>query len=271
MRKLYFLLAGLCLYCTSFAQTDTTIKGQGGDTIRIGAMVIVKQRGSESTRKVYVEKNRRSSNITTNWLAIDLGFNNYTDNTNFASAAAQQFAPGGTKDWFRLHNGKSINVNVWLFLQRLSLVKQVVNLKYGLGLELNNYRYERSIRYKVNPTSVYMDNTVAYHKNKLAVDYLTVPLMLNFNFTPKKSSKSSFGLSAGMSAGYLYSSRQKYIGDKTGKQKTKDNFDLRNYKLAYIGELKLGPVTLYGSMATQSMFEKGLDQTPYSLGLRLSR
>ena len=269
MKKFYFLLAAVCLYCTGFAQSDTVYKAQqSGDTIRIGAMIIVKKGRKNDSTKVYFDRSR-PSNLSTNWLVVDLGFNNYTDNTNFASAAAQQFAPGGNKDWFKLHNGKSVNVNIWLFLQRLNLIKQVVNLKYGLGLELNNYRYESNIRFRENPTSVYMDNII-YHKNKLAADYLTVPFMLNFNFTPRKSSKNSFGLSAGMSAGYLYSSRQKYISDQTGKKKTKDDFDLRNYKLSYIAELKLGPVNLYGSLATRSMFEKGLDQTPYTLGIRLS-
>ena len=44
-------------------------------------------------------------------------------------------------------------------------------------------------------------------KNKLAADYLTVPLMVNFNFTPER--RNGFGFSAGVSAGYLYSARQK--------------------------------------------------------------
>lgn len=275
MKKFYFLLAGVCLYCSSFAQTDTSNNKtrQGGDTIRIGALIIVKKRkNTDDSTTVIVEKtrSRRSSNVTTNWGIVDLGFNNYTDNTDYASAAAQQFAPGANKDWFKLHNGKSVNVNIWFFMQRLNLIKHVVNLKYGLGLELNNYRYERNIRFKENPSSVYLDN-IPYHKNKLAADYLTVPFMLNFNFTPNRSSKSSFGLSAGMSAGYLYSSRQKVISSQTGKTKTKDDFNLRNYKLSYIAELHLGPVKLYGSMATQSMFEKAFDQTPYNVGIRIGK
>lgn len=269
MKKFYFLLAAVCLYCSSFAQTDTTAGKAGqSDTIRIGGMIIVKRGKKNDSARVYVDKHR-PSNLTTNWLVVDLGFNNYTDKTDYTSAQAQQFAPGGNKDWFKLHNGKSVNVNIWLFLQRLNLVRQVVNLKYGLGIELNNYRYETNIRFRENPTSVYMDN-INYHKNKLAADYVTIPFMLNFNFTPGKESKSSFGLSAGVSAGYLYASRQKYISDQMGKKKTKDDFNLRNYKLSYIAELKMGPVNLYGSMATQSIFEKGLDQTPYNLGIRLS-
>lgn len=275
MKKFFFLLAGICLYGSSFAQTDTSNNKtrQDGDTIRIGALIIVKKRKNTSdSTTITVERtsSRRPSNVTTNWGIVDLGFNNYTDNTNYASAAAQQFAPGSNKDWFKLHNGKSVNVNIWFFMQRLNLIEHVVNLKYGLGLELNNYRYERNIRFKENPSSVYLDN-ISYHKNKLAADYLTVPFMLNFNFTPKRSSKSSFGLSAGMSAGYLYSSRQKIISSQTGKTKTKDDFNLRNYKLSYIAELHLGPVKLYGSLATQSMFEQALDQTPYNVGIRIGK
>ena len=275
MKKFYFLLAAVCLCCSSFAQTDTAAvkTSEAGDTIRIGGMIIIKKgrvhRDSGSSSVNIQRDNSAPSIVSTNWWIVDLGFNNYTDNTNYASAAAQQFAPGGNKDWFNLHNGKSINVNLWLFMQRLSLIKQVVNLKYGLGLELNNYRYESNIRFRENPTSVYMDN-INYHKNKLAADYLTVPLLLNFNFSPKRTKKNTFGFSAGVSAGYLYSSRQKYISEQTGKKKTKDDFDLRNYKISYIAELKLGPIKLYGSLATRSMFEKGLDQTPYAVGLRLS-
>ena len=52
--------------------------------------------------------------------------------------------------------------------------------------------------------------------------------------------------------------------------KTKGDFDLREWKLSYIGEVGLGPVKLYGSYAFKSMFEKGLDLTPYNVGLRFS-
>jgi len=60
------------------------------------------------------------------------------------------------------------------------------------------------------------------------------------------------------------------ITNEDGKQKTHDDFYLRPFKISYVAELQLGPVKLYGSLATQSMFEKGLDQTPYNIGLRLS-
>jgi hypothetical protein len=235
-------------------------------------MIIVKKGDPFSGDGTEVHVNRwhhyyKPSNISTNWLILDLGFANVNDNTNYASAGAQQFAPGGTSDWFNLRNGKSVDVNIWLFMQRLNVIKHVVNLKYGLGIELNNYRYTEDIRYKTGPTEVIMD-TIHYSKNKLAADYITVPFMLNFNFTPHR--RDGFGISVGASAGYLYNSRQKLISHEFGKEKTHNSFDLNPWKISWIAEIQLGPVKLYGSYATQSMFKKGLDQIPYTAGIRLS-
>ncbi|MDB5253088.1 MAG: hypothetical protein JWP27_2257 [Flaviaesturariibacter sp.] len=264
---------------TGFAQTDTTIhrtdtSATTADTIRIGGMVIVRNGEGTHSRKVVLSNriNRRpQSNLSTNWWIVDLGFNNYNDNTNYGSAEAQAFAgPGLTKEGLSLRTGKSVNVNIWFFMQRLNLVKHVVNLKYGLGLELNNYHFDNTdVRITKNPAHIGLETgSVNENKNKLAADYITVPMMLNFNLTPGRSH--GFGFSAGVSAGYLYSSRQKI---KVGNHKDKidGNLGLEKWKLAYIGELSLGPVRLYGSYAMKSMWDKGLDQTPYAVGLRLSR
>jgi hypothetical protein len=269
MKKLFFLLAAACISIPGLAQTDNPGSHHGDkpkDTIRIGNMIIIKEGHPGKHR--HTHRIPHPSNLSTNWGVVDIGFNNYTDNTNYASTEAQQFAPGADKDWFKLRNGKSVNVNIYLFMQRLNVIRHVVNLKYGLGIELNNYRYSRNLRFSQDPTLAYIDPTV-YSKVKLATDYITVPLMINFNFTPRKIYSQCFGISVGASAGYLYASRQKYINVAEGKQKVKDDFDLRPYKISYIAELQLGPVKLYGSMATQSMFEKGLDQTPYNAGIRL--
>jgi hypothetical protein len=261
---------------TLFAQ-DTT-NNEKADTIKIGGMVIIKKGDKNDTTNNNRNKNitisnhkkRKSSNISTNWWIVDLGFSNFNDNTNYSSAAAQQFAPGSSKDEFNLRTGKSVNVNLWMFMQRLNLVKHFINLKYGLGVELNNYRFENeTIRLQKNPTLITMDPSLKdVKKNKLAADYVTVPLLLNFNFTPGR--EKGFGFSGGVSGGYLYSARQKFKMGNDDKTKNHGNFDLEKWKLSYIGELNLGPVKLYGSYAMKNMWEKGLDQTPYNIGIRLS-
>jgi hypothetical protein len=275
MKRNFLVLALLCLSLAGWAQTDTTGKTNQVDTIHIGNMTIIRDGKSNNGDKAEVILNRHhhyyytNRNVSTNWLIVDLGFTNYNDKTNYASASAQQFAPGATSDWFNLRSGKSVDVNIWLFIQRLNLIHHVVNLKYGLGVELNNYRYTSPIVYTEDPSTIVTYDAVRhFKKNKLAADYVTVPLMLNFNFTPHR--REGFGLSVGASAGYLYSSRQKIITSEDGKKKEHNDFDLNPWKISWISELQLGPVKLYGSYATQSMFKKGLDQTPYTVGIRLS-
>lgn len=279
MRKIYTLLAGLLITVGLMAQvtTDTTsVPASKNDTIRVGGLIIIKRgKGTYETAdsSVTIIRNRRRANVNTNWWIVDLGFANVDNKTNYTQAIADNIlAPGMNGDNFKLRTSKSVNVNIWVFMQRLNLISHVVNLKYGVGVELNNYRFSDE-RIRFNKTSaplVDLVNKAELSKNKLAADYLTVPLMLNFNFTPKKIRDRSFGLSVGASAGYLYSSRQKIKGAGDGVRKTKSDFELEPFKLSYVGELHLGPVKLYGSMASKNMFNKGLDMTPYNLGIRLS-
>ncbi|MES1216939.1 MAG: outer membrane beta-barrel protein [Bacteroidota bacterium] len=287
MKRISTLCLLLCATLMGFGQTDTTGKQNQpeGDTIHIGGMVIIRKPGSKDKEadgdgnreyKIRDRKTEKKSNLSTNWWILDFGFSNYTDNTNYASAGAQAYAPVSNKSWFDLKDGKSRNVNVWFFMQKLNMIEHVVNLKYGLGLELNNYRYKQPIRYQanpaaiVNPPRVILDATTGrtYKKNKLAADYLTVPMMLNFNFTPNR--RDGFGFSAGVSAGYLYSARNKTITSDEGKKKAKDDFELERWKLSYVAELSLGPVRFYGSYAFKNMYERGLDITPYNFGFRFS-
>ncbi|MBC7901869.1 MAG: outer membrane beta-barrel protein [Gemmatimonadaceae bacterium] len=274
MTKVYLLLAALCLTISTMAQTDSTKTGNP-DTVHVGNMIIVKKSDGNYERKGGVEysvkhKSGKKRNVSTNWGVVDLGFANYSDKTDYTSPAVQAFALGSDKDKFDLRNGKSINVNIWIVMQRVNLIKHVVNLKYGVGLELNNYRYTTNWLYNKDNNNFRIDATRNYKKNKLAADYATVPVMLNFNFTPNNRSTRSFGLSVGASAGYLYSARQKIVTNEDGKQKIHDDYQLNQFKLSYIAEVQLGPVKLYGSLATESMFEKHLDHTPFNLGIRLS-
>ncbi|MEJ7911863.1 MAG: outer membrane beta-barrel protein [Chitinophagaceae bacterium] len=269
------LLATFAASLTMCAWSQDSSKQQRPDTIRIGGMIIIRNgdKNDSSRNGTTITHAKRNRNANTNWWIVDLGFANVNDNTNYPNAVSSGFAaPGIGKEQMKLRTGKSVNVNIWIFMQKLNVVKRVLNLKYGMGLELNNYRFDdRRIQFLENPTKLVLnEDWKDFQKNKLAADYVTIPLMLNLNFTPGSSRSKSFGLSGGFSAGYLYSSRQK-IKDGGDKDKTHDDFNLRKWKLAYIGELNLGLIKLYGSYALKSMFESGLDQTPYNVGIRLSR
>ena len=288
MKKLAIMVAAVIFCSTLHAQTDTVKTSRRGDTIRIGGMIIIKKGKKDDGLQITMgrkEKERRKqSNVSTNWWIVDLGFSNYTDNTNYATAGSYLVSrpsyPALDKNDFKLRAGKSTNVNIWFFMQRLNLIKHHVNLKYGFGTELNNYRYKSSLSYKEGGTVPYSAGTqttapfifrdsVSFSKNKLAADYLTVPMMLNFASNPGHNSK-GISLSLGVSAGYLYSQRNKQKSSERGKDRNKGDYDLERFKFSYIAELGLGPVRFYGSYSPRSMYEKGLDMKPYNIGIRFS-
>lgn len=289
MKRLTLLLAAGIICLTVSAQEEPGKTKQKKDTIRIGGMVIVKDGKGKDGKGIKITSKRndkqwKKKNVSTNWWVLDLGFSNYDDQTNYANAGSylvdRPGYPALGKNDFKLRTGKSINVNIWVFMQRLNLVKHHVNLKYGLGFELNNYRFKSSVSFKEGGLVPYTVNTqtnapfifrdsISFSKNKLAADYLTVPLMLNFTSNPASKNK-GISLSVGVSAGYLYSQRNKQKSSERGKLKNKGDYDLEKFKFSYVAELGLGPVRLYGSYSPNSIFQKSLDMRPYNVGLRFS-
>ena len=291
MKKTILILAVILISSSSFAQTDSIQVERKEDTIRIGGMIILKKGDPNEKKRVTVtvgnrHQKKRNSNVSTSSFIVDLGFANWIDKTNYGGATSNGYIvnrPGSPElvaNDFKLKTIKSVNVNLWFFMQRLNLVKHYVNLKYGLGLELNNYRFKSAVSFNEGGPNPYNSlqniqhpfvfrDSVSFYKNKLAADYVTIPLMLNFR-TNKDNSDKGISLSAGVSAGYLYSSRNKQISDERGKQKNRGDYDLEKWKFSYIAELGLGPAHLYGSYSPKSIFQNGLDYRPYTIGIRLS-
>lgn len=279
MKKLAILVATVIICSAASAQEK-----EKKDTIRIGNMVIIKNGDQKKSIRVNRNRTHRKRNINTSWGVVDLGFSNYIDNTNYVSTGGylvdRPGYPALDKNDFKLRTGKSININIWFFMQELNLAKHYVNLKYGLGLELNNYRYKSSISYKEDgpipySTPVTMTNapfifrdSISFSKNKLAADYLTVPVLLTFQTNPRNSDR-GISIGFGVSAGYLYSERNKQKSDR-GKQKNKGDYDLERFKFSYQAELGLGPIKLYGSYSPHSIYQRGLDMRPYTIGFRIT-
>ena len=273
-----FLLASVALFLSgaAFSQTDTTTGKP--DTIKVGGMVIIRKKGnnSDSAWQRFNQWNKkyvRNRNVENSYLIVDLGFSNFNDQTAYGSAATNTYAvarpgqPAFSKSDFNLRNGKSINFNLWFFMQKRNLVKRTLNLKYGIGIETNNYRFQNNISFKDQPQPYVFRDSISFSKNKLALDYLTVPVMLNLVLN--KKSDNPFVLSAGASIGYLYSSRNKQKSDERGKLKNHGNYDIEKFKLSYVAEIGLGLVKLYGSYSPKSVFERGLDLRPFNFGIRV--
>jgi hypothetical protein len=255
------------------------------DTVKVGRLKIInKSEGSSSygqknweslldgdfkkTKISFERAPKKLKPITTNWWIFDLGFANLVDNTIQTPQLSN--LPKSTD--LKLNNVKSSNVNIWIVQQKLNLYKHYWNLKYGIGIEMYNFRFENPISFSNTPGNYKYFDVVDFKKNKLFVEYLTVPVLLNYHSNPQNSK--SFYASIGMSAGYLLQSHTKQISEERGKRKVNGNFDLNNFKLATIGELGIGSVRLYGSYSRTNMFDEKLtnfDMNPFAIGVRFSK
>ncbi|MEC5147609.1 outer membrane beta-barrel protein [Chitinophaga sp. 212800010-3] len=251
-------------------------------------------------------RQKLKKNLQTKWFVFDIGFNNYIDRSDYGGAlflnyypnqstyyngalatpapasrsydysaqGLQTFAPREASDpltpsEFKLITGKSINFNIWLFQQRLNITKHKLNLLYALGLEMNNYRYARNITYVPGyPTKIIRDS-VEFSKNKLFAEYVTIPVMLNFNSNPARPGR-AFQASFGVSGGYLLKSRTKQVSAERGKVRKTDDFNLNKWRFGLTSELGYGPVKLYANFALTALHDYGLQQYPFSIGIRLN-
>jgi hypothetical protein len=279
----------------SFNDTLMTITD---DTLKIGSLKIVNKKDSKGSfgqknwesfiegdfknTKFSIDRERKKpKNVTTNWWAFDIGFANLVDKTdpllypNYTTYLPYPGfimpIPSPNSSNLKLNNVKSSNVNIWIVQQKVNLYKHYLNLKYGVGFEMYNFRFEQPISFSNTAGNyVYFDD-VQFSKNKLFVEYVTVPVQLNFQSNP--DNRKSFFASIGVSAGYLMQSRTKQISEERGKKKVNGNFNLSNYKTAVIGELGIGSVRLYGSYNLTNMFDANLtnfNMTPIAIGIRFS-
>ena len=290
---------------------DTIVVKAKNDTIQIGSMLIVKKEEAEKPafksvikigdltygdpkdgengwfkgdlKKTRIEISRapkKLKNTETNWWILDLGFANFIDKspTMYYLAANPNLIrpnPGNFvyPEDFSLNNKKSTNVNLWVVTQKLNLYQHKINLKYGLGVEMFNFRFDKPISFREDIETKVKYDDVFFTKNKLLVKYLTVPVQINFK--PNPYMKKGFYASIGMSAGYLWNAKNKQISGERGKEKFRGNFNLNDWRFATIGELGVGSIRLYGSFANSNLFNKdqldNIDLQPFAVGLRFSK
>ena len=217
---------------------------------------------------------------------LDIGINTLQDKTNYSSPEAQSFlkVDGAHKnaDLFSLRASKSINVNIYPVMLKMQLHKsetQRWQLATGLGLQIYNFRFTKPVSYTNDPVPAVVLDTVSFSKNKLATNYLTVPLMLNAKTRLARgsydSTKKGWGSGTwltygiGVSGGYLLSSWTKQISDERSKDKNHDPFNLSKTNFCVNGEIGLDSfIRLYVSYQVTALHSSGLDQHPFSIGVR---
>lgn len=277
-----------------------------GDTTRIkigGVEIIIKDENGKKTKKIIKEDGKeieieeeigaeedggvdidmedrkkdekktvkKLSNIKTRWGMVDLGVNTLMQDGSFSLQ--------GDANALSLNYGKSLNWNLHLFKQRINLIDHKINFIYGMSFDFNNYNFSEPITLQRNtsPLAITFNDTIEYKKNKLYTSFLTVPMMLNFESNPRKSSR-SFRVSAGGYAGLMLASRTKQCyKDDDGDLQTqisRNDFNLNKFRYGLAGQVGVGPINFWANYSLVPMFEtnkgpSGADLYPLNMGITL--
>lgn len=281
MKKYLQIIFFFFLSITAIAQQDTIKIGQfliskPQSSNKKSWEDIIKNRELKGVKIVYEKnKNEELKQFETSWFAFDIGLVNYLDETKYLENKTLSNPAIGepmSKLKMQLNNGKSTNINIWIVQQKYRFKNPSFYLKYGLGVEMFNFRHEYSINYRKHDAMfIYLSND-NYEKNKLFTSYISAPIQLGYDF--KLKNNKIIGLSGGVITGYLYKSYNKQISRELGKEKYHGNYSLKDIRLAGIFEIKIDQLKFFGTASLQNMLDKmNTNQSlyPYSFGLRFSK
>ena len=227
------------------------------------------------------------------WAGVEIGVNGYlTKDFNM------DFRP--EDEYMDLRMEKSTQVNLNLYEQNIALSKnQEWGMLTGIGISWNNYRFRRPTTLGTDSSYLigYIDEGISIRKSKLAIAYLQVPLMFEWqNHTVRKVN--SFHVGAGVVLGVRMWSWQKIYYNELNKEYTLTQYDpasgnyvekftttspgsskVRNYDDFFLQPFKAdatlrvgwGFVNLFASYNLIPMFrkDKGPDLHQFAAGITL--
>ena len=202
--------------------------------------------------------------VETKMFGLDLGVSAYMQNGDLNVKAP--YTP------LELKLGKSINVNLHIIHQNISIVKHYIGIDWGIYAELNNYRFANDslLVPKTNEIKFFNEESVTYKKNKLFSSYLNLPVTLRFETNPKEP-KRSFNLAIGGYAGYLLGAHTKTVKADKESNKVHDDFNLSKMHYGLTARIGYSWFDLYVTYSLTPLFNDATapDLTPVSAGIAL--
>lgn len=201
------------------------------------------------------------------WGGFDLGINGFVDE-DF------NIDPPADYDFLTLKYEKSVEVNINAYEQNINLANNQFGMITGIGLRWNNYRFADNIYLSPDSAQIagWPDNSHTWEKSKLVVNYLTVPLLLEYQ-TNAYSKSNSFHITAGVIAGWRYASHTKMMYNDDGRAKPKewDSYHLNPFRYDATVRIGWGVINLYATYSLNKMFKDGdgPELYPVTMGLTL--
>ncbi|SHI68765.1 hypothetical protein [Flavobacterium haoranii] len=248
--------------------TMIAIGGSGNDSIGKNRTEI-----NIGSLKVYHgedDKKRRLSKRTTSQFVFAFGLNNIITENESLNESDYKVWGSHFYEW-----GLTLN-------SRIFKNHNLLHAKYGLSLMYNNLRPTDN-RYfvKNGDLTELQDGFTNFNESRFRNVYLTAPVHLEFDFTPKKTDKDgnsyfrthqSFRLAIGGYAGVRIKSKQilKYEeDDQKVKVKQKGDFNVNDFNYGLSAYVGYGQLSLYAKYDINPLFKDNpIEQNNISLGLR---
>lgn len=248
-----------------YAPEDTVIIPSGIDTsiVRIGEKdikVIHHEGGTEIIWGIGKHKNHNSDKFEGHWEGLELGFNGL-DRPDYGMYE--------TKDFMSLNQGKSVEIDFNFYNLNIGLIDSYVGLISGIGIGFNDYRFENpyTIEKGINRTEPVLLDYDNLSKTKLAVSYLSIPILLEFQI-PVNHKKDRLFLNTGVTGGVKIGSHTKVKHGDT-KDKDHDGFNLNPFKFEATARIGFEDVGLFAKYNLSPLFQsdKGPGLTPFTIGI----
>jgi len=227
------------------------------------------ENGHQHTLELAVPGTRNISkkNVNTRYFLFEMGVD--------ILRPADDYLIGGNSgvEIFEQRYANSTNVNLYFFRQRFNLLKHHLNLEYGLGFNFHKImfdnpiimsRQEGELQFDLAPIQVGDRIPV---KTRLSSNYLTIPLMLNFETKPFDS-RNSFRLGAGVYGNTRLGSnfKQKFNNKRSDNIKDKDSFNLSPFRWGIATQIGYGPINFYANYSMTDIFKENRN-SGYEVGM----
>jgi hypothetical protein len=193
------------------------------------------------------------------WQGLDLGFNGF---------ANPDYSMYNVDDFMSVKQEKSWEVGLNVFEFNIGLHKSNIGLVTGLGFTFNDYKFENryTIYRAVERTEpLYLDYT-DLEKTKLSVEYLNIPLLLEFQI-PVNQNEGRIFINAGILGAVKIGSHTK-VKHGDSKDKDHDGFNINSFKYDATARVGYKDFGLYAKYSLIPLFEngKGPELTPFTVG-----
>lgn len=241
---------------TPSADVDTTIVRIGKKDVK----VIDHDGGTEILWGKDKHKKDKSERFNGHWEGVEFGFNGF-DKPDYSDYNGLEF--------MSLNQGKSAEFNLNFYELNIGLAKSYVGLVSGMGLSFNSYRFENpyTLQKGANRTEPVLLDYDDLSKTKLAVSYLNVPLLLEFQI-PVNNNEGRLFINAGVVGGVKIGSHTKVKYGDT-KDKVRGGFNMNSFKYAATARVGYKDVSLFASYSLTPLFQtgKGPELTPFTIGI----